>query len=81
MPRIAGCPWTNDLIEDGVYGNLVPVGGRAASPSLAFEQLMGDNGLRARLAAEGPKVTDRYSPDLFVSQWEALLSALAPSPE
>ncbi|MCZ6742927.1 MAG: hypothetical protein O7D27_12300 [Alphaproteobacteria bacterium] len=80
MPRIAGCPWTNDFIEDGAYGNLVPAGDLVGNLSRALDALMGDGGLRTRLAAEGPKVTDRYSPDLFVSRWEALLSALTPAP-
>ena len=76
----ADCPGTDELIEDGINGILVPAGDRVGNLSRALDALMGDGELRTRLAAEGPKVTDRYSPDLFVSRWEALLSALTPAP-
>ncbi len=77
----ADCPGTDELIEDGINGILVPAGDRVGNLSRALGELMGDGGWRARLAAEGPKVTDRYSPESFVSRWETLLSALAPKPQ
>ncbi len=73
----ADCLGTNELIEDGINGVLVPDGDRVGNLSRALDTLMADGGLRMRLAAKGPRIIDRYSPDLFVSRWEALLSAPA----
>ena len=75
----ADCLGTNKLIEDGINGTLVPDGDRVGNLSRALVELMSDGGLRTRLAAEGPKIIDRFSTDLFVSRWDALISGLTPA--
>ena len=60
------------ILRDGTDGLLVPEGDPAALAQ-ALDRVMGDDALRARLAARATEVLDRFAPDRIAGQWEALV--------
>ncbi|MBP3256399.1 MAG: glycosyltransferase family 4 protein [Bacteroidales bacterium] len=65
-----------DIIEDGENGLLVEEGdieGLAA----AMQRLMEDDGLRAKMSARAVKVTEVYSEENVMKQWENLFKTLS----
>ena len=61
-----------DIIRHGEDGFLVPVGDVAGMADRLAE-LMGDDDLRARFGARAREVSDRFSLDMVLDRWEALL--------
>ncbi|MEF2230153.1 MAG: glycosyltransferase family 4 protein [Pseudodesulfovibrio sp.] len=74
VPAVAfDCPsGPADIIRHGVDGFLVPVGDVAALADRLAE-LMGDDALRARFAERAREVSERFSLDGVLDQWEALM--------
>lgn len=72
----ADCPGTNELVQDGVTGLLVP-GGEDRVQGLVdgLRQLMGDPAQRARLGAAGPAAVQRFSIGHVVEAWESFMEA------
>ncbi len=62
-----------EIIRDGVDGVLVPPGG-ATDLTAALDRMMGDEGLRRKLAARAPEVLDRFSVQSVMNKWEALIA-------
>ncbi len=62
----------SEMIRDGVNGLLVPPANVPALTS-AMEQLMTSVELRKRLGEEAQKITERYSLNKIVGEWEKLL--------
>ena len=58
-----------DIIKDGVNGRIVPEGDIKALAK-AIEELMCDYALRERMSAEARKVTQTYSEQKVMGQWE-----------
>jgi glycosyltransferase involved in cell wall biosynthesis len=73
------CPTgPREIVEDRVSGRLVTAGdvdGLAA----ALDELIVDEGLRRRYAAEAARTAERYSMDFVGPQWESLLGTLLAS--
>jgi glycosyltransferase involved in cell wall biosynthesis len=67
----------SEIVRDGENGLVVPTEDSAAVAA-ALERLVSDKALRARLAAQAPGVTERYSLANVRRTWDdAILSAIA----
>jgi glycosyltransferase involved in cell wall biosynthesis len=70
----ADCPGTNELIEDGINGLLVPGDGDRVSALVdGLRQLMMDTDLRTRLGLAGPDSVAEFGVDAVIDRWERLL--------
>jgi glycosyltransferase involved in cell wall biosynthesis len=65
-----------EIIQPGVDGLLVPAQDVTALAD-ALDKLMGNAGLRARLASRAPEVMDRFSEEAIVGQWDTCFRELA----
>jgi GalNAc-alpha-(1->4)-GalNAc-alpha-(1->3)-diNAcBac-PP-undecaprenol alpha-1,4-N-acetyl-D-galactosaminyltransferase len=63
-----------EIVTDGYDGLLTPVGDELALAA-AMRRLIEDPALRARLARSGMEVSERYSLERVVAQWDAALAA------
>jgi glycosyltransferase involved in cell wall biosynthesis len=63
------------LIRDGVDGLLVPPGDPDALAA-ALSRVMGDDELRARLAARAPEVLERFGLERIMARWDELFAGL-----
>lgn len=68
----SGAP-VRSLVRDGIDGLIVRPFTRAAL-SEALASLMGDDAVRASLAARAPEVRDRFSLESALRQWDELLN-------
>ena len=70
------------IVRDGVDGLLVNSGDLEGLTS-AMEALMSNHELRARMAARGPEIVERFGLQSFMDKWNSLLGKVAPrsSPE
>jgi glycosyltransferase involved in cell wall biosynthesis len=66
-----------EIIADGEDGLLTPVGDVDALAN-AMRRLIEDDALRARLARNAARVSERYSLDAVIERWDAALTAVAP---
>ncbi|TPG42888.1 glycosyltransferase family 4 protein [Sphingomonas koreensis] len=64
-----------ELVIDGDNGLLVPRENVAALAT-ALDRLIGDSGLRERLAAAAPLVVDRFSSRRIAAEWDSLTTTL-----
>ena len=73
------CPsGPGEIVRNEVDGLVVPA---EDLPGLerALDRLMGDAELRARFAARGPEVLERFSEQKFLAQWDAVLDGRSES--
>jgi glycosyltransferase involved in cell wall biosynthesis len=64
-----------DIIQDGVNGQIVPEGDVPALAK-AMEGLMRDEALRTRMGEEARKVTQTYSEQNVMEQWQKCFDSL-----
>jgi GalNAc-alpha-(1->4)-GalNAc-alpha-(1->3)-diNAcBac-PP-undecaprenol alpha-1,4-N-acetyl-D-galactosaminyltransferase len=67
------------IVRDGVDGLLVNSGDLEGLTS-AMEALMSNRELRARMAARGPEIVERFGLQSFMDKWNSLLDKVAPRP-
>lgn len=74
LPAVStDCPsGPRQIIRPGVDGLLVPPED-ANALAAALDQVMGDDALRARLAAHAPEVLDRFGLEPVMARWDELL--------
>jgi GalNAc-alpha-(1->4)-GalNAc-alpha-(1->3)-diNAcBac-PP-undecaprenol alpha-1,4-N-acetyl-D-galactosaminyltransferase len=73
LPVIStACGGTEEMIEEGRNGYIVPIDDVDALAA-ALRRLLGDRGLRERLAADAYVAALRYSPRHVVPMWDAVL--------
>ncbi len=63
-----------DIIREGIDGFLVPAGDIAALAE-ALSKVMGDDGLRKRLAERAPEVRERFPLERILDMWEHVFSS------
>ena len=78
LPAVAfDCPsGPADIVRHGEDGFLVPVGD-VAGLAERLAELMGDDALRTRFAERAREVSERFSLDGVLDQWEALMRRVA----
>ena len=80
MPVVTlDCPsGPGEIVRNEVDGLVVPA---EDLPGLerALDRLMGDAELRARFAARGSEVLERFSEQKFLAQWDAVLDGRSES--
>ena len=64
-----------DSSEKGFWGFLVP-NQDISSLATAMENLMSDEGERQRLASKASEVTERFSQEKIITEWEILIQQL-----
>ena len=64
-----------EVVRDGVDGVLVRPNGDVPALCAALDAVMGDDAMRARMAAAATDVRDRFSANRVLARWEELLTA------
>jgi glycosyltransferase involved in cell wall biosynthesis len=76
----ADCPGTNELVTHGANGWLVgaaPPDDRVRAYAEGMSAMRGDDALRRRLGAGGPRSVEAYDAARIVAKWEQLLEDVA----
>jgi glycosyltransferase involved in cell wall biosynthesis len=70
------CPGTNEIIQDGVNGLLVPGPDRAEALAVGLSRLMGEPALLADFSSRAPGTVANYEAEGIVMRWEELLQSV-----